>query len=114
MSSVPLIKIEKKVQGKIDQAKLLISIFCKLSNIKLSDSELTVLAYFMIYKLNKSTEELILKSKVLANEDSLKNAMSKLRKVKLIIRKNKQDFINDILNIPMQPIIGLFIKIDNS
>lgn len=114
MSNVPLIKIEKKVQGKIEQAKLLISIFCKLSSIKLSDSESTVLAYFMVYKLNKQTEELILKSQVLSNEDSLKNAMSKLRKVKLIVRNNKQDTINELLDIPMQPMIGLFIKIDNS
>lgn len=114
MSSVPLIKIEKKVQGKIDQAKLLLSIFCKLYSIKMSDSELTVLAYFMVYKLSSQTEELILKSKVLANEDSLKNTMSKLRKVGLIIRKDKRDYLNDALNIPIQPVIGLFIKLDNS
>ena len=111
--SVPLIKIEKKVQGKIEQSKLLISLFCKLSKIKLSDSELTVIAYFMVYKLTEQTEELILKSKILANEKSLENAMSKLRKVGLIIRKDKTDYINEVLNIPMEPVIGLFIKIDN-
>lgn len=113
MSSVPLIKIEKKVQGKIEQAKLLILLFCKLSNIKLSDSELKVLAYFMVYKLNEQTEDLIIKSEILANKDSLKNTMSKLRKVGLIVRKNKQDYINEVLDIQLQPVIGLFIKIDN-
>ena len=67
----------------------------------------------MVYKLTAQTEELILKSEILANEDSLKNAMSKLRKVGLIIRRDKKDYINEILDIPMEPIIGLFIKIDN-
>lgn len=113
MSSVPLIKIEKKVQGKIEQAKLIISLFCKLSKIKLSETELAVIAYFMVYKLTKQTEELILKSELLANDNSLQNVMSKLRKVGLIIRKDKKDYINDILNIPIEPVIGLFIKIDN-
>lgn len=112
MNNVPLIKIEKKTHGKIEQAKVLISIFCQLSNIKLSDTENTILAYFIVYKINEITEDLIVKAK-LATADSLKNVMTKLRKVKLIRKVNKEDVLNENLNLEMQPVMGILIKVDN-
>lgn len=111
--NVPLIKIEKKTTGKVDQAKVLISIFCQLYDIKLSKSELTVLAYFMVYKISQVTEDLILKAKIMANKDSLHNAMSKLRKFGLIRKINKEDVLNDSLNVNLEPVMGIIIKIDN-
>lgn len=111
--NVPLIKIEKKVKGKIELAKVVISVFCLLSNIHLSDSELTVLAYFVVYKISEQTKQLILKSKILATEASFGNTMSKLRKVGLISKSNKIDKINPNLDMELEPVMGLLIKVDN-
>lgn len=111
--NVPLIKIEKKTNGKIELAKTIISIFCLLSDIHLSDSENTVLAYFMVYKLTDQTKDLIMKSKVLSTKGSLDNAMSKLRNEGLVEKDNKKDILNKNLNIDIQPIMGMLIKIDN-
>lgn len=113
MISVPFIKIQKKTNGKIDLAKTVLSIFCLLSNIQLSESELTVLAYFIVYKISDNTKELILKSKVLATNDSLKNTMTKLRKFGLIKKQNKQDILNQQIDFALEPVVGVLIKIDN-
>lgn len=113
VSQVPFIKIEKKTLGKIEQAKLIIKLFCVLSSIKLSDAELNTLAFYMVYGFSATTKDLILKSKILANEDSLRNTLSKLRKLNLIKKINREDVLSDTLNIKLEPVIGLLIKIDN-
>lgn len=113
MNQVPLIKIEKKTVGKIEQAKLVIKIFCILSGIKISDAELNTLAFYMVYGISNVTKDLILKSKILANEDSLRNTLSKLRKVGLIKKVNRDDVLNDSLNVKLEPVIGMVIRINN-
>lgn len=113
MSQIPFLKIEKKTVGKIEQAKLLIRLFCVLTDIKISDAELNTLAFYMVYGISSVTKELILKSKVLANEDSLRNTLSKLRKMGLIKKFNREDVITDTLNVKLDPVIGVLIKIDN-
>ena len=109
-----LIKVSKKTNGKIEQAKIVISIFCMLSDIKLSDSELTVIAYFAVYKANDKVRELVLKSNILKTEDSLKNTISKLKRNGLLKKSsNKEYTISDKLMFNSEPIIGFLIKIDN-
>lgn len=113
MNQVPLITIEKKTSNKIEQAKIILSIFCKLSNIHLSETELTVFAYFMVYKITKQTKDLILKSKVLSSPDSYANILTKLRKSKLIYKQNKKDLLIEKLSFELEPVVGIIIKIDN-
>lgn len=111
-----LIKVEKKSEGKIEQAKIALSVFCLLSDIKLSDTELTVLSYFLVYKDNESTRQLILKSELLKTEESLSNTISKLKKFGLL-KKNaltKEYTVNQKINFQPDLIIGMLIKIDNS
>lgn len=110
-----LIKINKKTNNKIEQAKCLVSIFCLLSSIKLSDTDMTVLSYFMVYNINQTTKDLILKSKILLNEDSLKNTISKLKGVGLIKKSSirKEYLINDSLSINLDSVTAVLIKIDN-
>lgn len=110
-----LIRINKKTTSKVEQAKILISIYCLLANIKLSNTEKTVLAYFMVYKLNQATKTLILKSKILQTEDSLKNTISKLKGVGLIHKPSlrREYVISDSLNLNLDAVVGILIKIDN-
>lgn len=110
-----LIKIKKKTSNKVEQAKTLIAMFCLMSNIKLSETELTVLAYFMVYRINRKTKDLILHSGILKSEDSLKNTLSKLKKFGMLVREvdSKEYSLRKELDFILQPMIGMLIKIDN-
>lgn len=111
-----LIKIEKKTNGKIEQAKVILSVFCLLSDIKLSDTELTVLAYFMVYKDSETTRDLIIKSEILKTHDSLNNTISKLKKIGLLKKDSlsKEYSVNNKVIFQPDSVIGLLIKVDNS
>jgi hypothetical protein len=111
-----LVKIKKKTNSKVEQAKVLIALFCLLINIKLSDTELTVLAYFMVYRINRKTKDLILSSGILKTEDSLKNTMSKLKKFGMLVRNvdSKDYTLRKDLDFGVDPVMGVLIKIDNT
>lgn len=110
-----LVKIVKKSQNKIDQAKAVIAIFCLLSEIKLSDNELTVLAYFIVYGMSPETEDLIIKSQI-HTPYSLNNTKSKLKRFGFIKKdsQTRQYQITEKLNIKPDNQIGILIKIDNT
>jgi len=111
-----VVTIKKKTNGKVEQAKKVIAIFCLLMEIKLSDTELTVLAYFMVYKINRKTKDLILSSGILKSEDSVKNTLSRLKKFGMLKRPIDSDeyVLNDKINIALNPVVGILIKIDNT
>jgi hypothetical protein len=111
-----LVKIKKKTNSKVEQAKVLIAMFCLLINVKLSDTELTVLAYFMVYRINRKTKDLILSSGLLKTEDSLKNTMSKLKKFGMLVRdtESKEYTLRKDLDFTVNPVVGILIKIDNT
>lgn len=110
-----LVRIIKKTNNKIDQAKAIISVFCLLSEVKLSDTETTVLAYFLVYGVSLGTEELIIKSH-LHTPYSLNNTKSKLKRFGLLKKdyRTKQYQVNEKLSVKPDPHIGILIKIDNS
>lgn len=117
-----IVTIKKKTNNKVEQAKRVISIFCLLMDIKLSDTELTILAYFMVYRVTRKTKDLILSSGILKSENSLKNTLSKLKRFGLLKRTNslkktqesEEYTLSDKLNINLNPVMGILIKIDNS
>jgi hypothetical protein len=111
-----LVKIRKKTNNKVEQAKTIIALFCLLTNIKLSDTELTVLSYFMVYKINRKTKDLILSAGILKSEDSLKNTLSKLKKFGMLVKNvdSKEYSLRKDLDFSLNPIMGVLIKIDNN
>jgi hypothetical protein len=111
-----LVKIKKKTNSKVEQAKTIIAIFCLLMNIKLSDTELTVLAYFMVYRITRKTKDLILAAGILKSEDSLKNTLSKLKKFGMLSKDidTKEYSLRKDLNFSPQPVTGILIKVDNA
>lgn len=110
-----LVKVVKKTNSKIDQVKTLLSIFCLLSDIKVSKSELMVLAYFVVYGMSDETRERIIVSEILS-EDSVKNTISRLIKFGLIKKDklSKQVSLSDKINIRPEPTLGMLIKLDNT
>ena len=109
-----LITHVKKTNTKIDQAKAIISIFCMLSDVRLSETDLTVMAYFMVYNITDETKKLIVDSKIL-NPDSLQNTISRLKKFGLIKKSNigKSYHISDKLSVKLDSEVAMLIKIDN-
>jgi hypothetical protein len=109
-----LIKVVKKTNTKLDQAKTILSIFCLLSDVRLSETDLTVMAYFMVYQITDETKKLIIDSKIL-NADSLQNTISRLKKFGLIKKSNigKSYHISEKIAVKLDSEIGMLIKIDN-
>jgi hypothetical protein len=111
--NIPFIKIIKKTDSKVEQIKVVIKIFCLLSGIKLSDTEVTTLAFFVVYGLTEKTKSFIIQSKILKSFSSLKNTITKLRKNSLLIKNDiEEDIINPQINITPNETVGVFIKID--
>lgn len=84
-----VLKMRRKTESKIELASLLLSVYCLIDKIKLNETERTVMAYFMVYGIKKSTKDLILKSLILKTYNSLENCLTKLRKSGLIIKDDE-------------------------
>jgi len=111
-----LLKITRKTNNKAEQLKLIISLYCVMSDIKLSDTELTILSYFITYKINDSTKKLIFKSELLKNENSYKNLLSKFKKLGFIYKDEiKREYFVDEekFSNATDEVVALVIKIDN-
>ena len=109
----------KTLKTKIEVAKCVASIaICfnqdkKVGDIpfRLSDTELTVLAYFMV-----QTKNLIVKSGVCKTVNNIKIIMVKLKKLRLIY---KDDFdgrvrVTKALSFEITPVVGIYFKISNT
>lgn len=109
-----LIKMTKIVGTKIELAKAIITIGLCFDGLKLSDTEVTVLAYFMVYGVNQQTKILLIKAAVCKNINNIKTIMVKLKKLELIY---KDDFDSKVkitkgLNFELTPSVSLYLKID--
>lgn len=111
-----LIKIDRKTNNKAEQLKLVISLYCVMSDIKLSETELTILSYFITYKINDTTKKLIFKSNLLKNDNSYKNLLSKFKKLGFIQKDEikREYFVNEEkFGNATDDVIGILIKMDN-
>lgn len=105
----------KQVSTKIDLAKALVYITLCFNNIKLSDTEITVMSYFMVYGINQQTKNLIIKAEVCKNINNIKTIMVKLKKNDLIY---KDDFsgkvlVHATLSLELTPTVAIYLKIEN-
>lgn len=84
-----------------------------LADIKLSETEMIVICYFIVYGYSNETKDLIITSKIVGGRDSLDNIVSKLRKFGLIQGRGDKAKLNPQIAYKVTPVIGLFIKLDN-
>lgn len=110
-----LIKMVKQVATKIDLAKSIVNITLCFNDIKLSDTEVTILAYFMVYGVTQQTKTLIVKSQVCKNVANIKTIMVKLKKLGLIYKDdlNGKVYVVKSLAFELTPSVGIYLKIDN-
>lgn len=111
-----LIKIEKQVNSKIMLAKAVIRVLICFNEIKLSETQISVLAYFMVYGVNPTTKNLIVSSKICKNLNNIKTVMVRLKKLELIYKDdlNGKVYVNSIFNLKNAQEVGIYLKIDNT
>lgn len=115
MAKVSFIKLSKTVATKLDLAKAIAGLYVCFNNIKLSDTELTMLSYFMVYGITPQCKDLIVRAEICKNLANTKPLMSNLKKIGLIYKDdlNSKMYVSKNLNFELTPTIGLFLKVDN-
>jgi hypothetical protein len=110
-----LMKFQKRVETRLDLARAIIQVMLCFNNIKLSDTEVSILSYFMVYGINSNTKELIVKSQVCKNIANVKTIMVKLKKLGLIYKDefNGKVYIVESLHFDLTPTVGIYLKIEN-
>jgi len=110
-----LVKMVKQVSTKIELAKTIVNISMCFNNIKLSDTEVSVLAYFMVYGINTQSKNLIVKSEICKNLANIKTIMVKLKKLELIYKDdlNGKVYVDKNLSFELTPTVAFYLKIDN-
>ena len=113
------ITLKKKTSNKTEQIKLVTSLLCLVNDIHLSDTQLSVLAYYLTYKISEKTDELLINSKIVKDVSSLRNIKTKLRKLgflkrtKELYKSYELNLSKDHLNLEDNE-IAVLIKIDNT
>ncbi len=114
------LKLRIKTKSKIELAEKAITTYCYLKDIKINNTNITVLAYFAVYGFNRNTKEMILRSKILNNPTSIDNALSKLRSKGLVLKVDVglktdtgRDDICENLRFEYKDSLGFIIKLEN-
>lgn len=78
--------IIRKTKTKVDQYKVLIQIMCMMNDVKISDTYMTVLAYFMHYGMSEETDAFIMESNMFKSSQQLRNCKDQLMKAGFLTR----------------------------
>lgn len=88
---IPVFKFNLKLPNKIEQVSKFIRMFCLFNNMHLTASEVEVFAYFIVYGVKEETKRLLEESKILTNKQSIKNMLTKFKKLKLLIKTDRKN-----------------------
>lgn len=113
-TKISLLKMARNVTSKVELAKAIINVTACFNAIKLSDTEATVLAYFMVYGVTQQTKLLIVKSEVCKNLANIKTIMVKLKKLELIYKDelNSKVYVTKNLSFPLNQTVAIYLKLD--
>ena len=109
---IPFITKAKQVLTKVDLALVTIKLYGCFHNVKLSDTEMLVLSYFMVYGVNIQTKQLLFKSGV-CKPSSIKTIMVKLKKLGLIYKDelNRKVYVHTDSQFKINDTVALLFKI---
>lgn len=103
-----------KIPNGFDMVKLVVKVICISKNLKLSETELHGLTYFVINGYNKTTREALISTKLHKNKYMVANMVHAFRKYGIIVKTSKGEELNPDFNIPSENIdvikLELFIK----
>jgi hypothetical protein len=112
-------KLDKKANGKVHKLELIISILCTFSNIHLSETDIRVLAYYIVYNITEKTDKLLISSKVVKNLGTLRNIKTRLfklgflKKDKDLYKSYEVNLSDDFKDFNDDDEIKMIINIDN-
>jgi hypothetical protein len=112
-------KLEKKANGKVNKLELIISILCTFSSIHLSETDIRVLAYYIVYKITEKTDKLLISSQVVKNIGTLRNIKTRLfklgflKKDKDLYKSYEVNLSKDFKDFNDDDEIRMIINIDN-
>lgn len=111
-----LIEINTVKKTKVDQVELIISIICLVNTIKLSKTDKLILAYYVVYGVKNSTDNLIVKSGVCSNIGTLRNLKTKLKRKGFLYRTDmyKSFELNISKKFVLTDSMRVLVKIDKS
>lgn len=107
--------MQKTVTSKIEFAKIIVQVATCFNNIKLSETEITVLSYFIVYGVNQQSKNLIVTSMVCKNLANIKTIMVKLKKLNLIYKDdlNGKVYVAKVLKFELNSSVGIYLKVSN-
>lgn len=110
-----ILKMQKAISSKIELAKDIIELTTCFNKIKLSNTQVSVLAYFMLYGINTQSKNLIVNSLICKNLANIKTIMVKLKKLNLIYKDelNSKVYITKALNVELTSTVALYFKLEN-
>lgn len=110
-----VLKLKKKTSNKIDMIRTVLRLYCYLSEIKITNTELMVMSYFINYGVKKSTKKLILSSEILRSINSLENTVTKLRKLGFLIKDTIEEttIVRPDLNFLLENKMLITVQLDN-
>jgi hypothetical protein len=112
-----LIKKVYQLDSKFESVKFQIIVRCfSNKDFHFTENELNVLTMFYIEGVSDDTIQKCLENLFFKNEQTVKNFMSKLIKLKILkkIRKNERVIDNSVLDITVDDVILMDLKIGNS
>lgn len=111
-----VIKIVKHTSSKTNQMEIAISIMCLLNGIHLSKTEIQVLSHYMAFGVKPSTDDLLIKSKIVSGISGLRNTKTRLKSLGFL-KRTKELYKSYELNLSSEfkpgDTVNLFIKLDN-
>lgn len=96
--------------------EILISVMCLLNAIHLSKTETQVMAHYLAFGLKASTDDLLIKSKIVSDISGLRNTKTRLKKLGFL-KRTKELYKSYELNLSSDfkpgDTVTLLIKLDN-
>ena len=112
-------KLDKKTNSKTHKLEMIISVLCLFNSIHLSETDIKVLAYYIVYKLTEKTDKLLLASKIVKNINTLRNVKVRLYKLgflkkdKDLYKSYEVNLSKDFIDFNDDEEIKMIINIDN-
>lgn len=97
----------------MEALKIYISLVLILKGLKLSDSDILTLAYFMQSGYNNATKDSLIEMKFVKNNSILRNTISRLRRQGFIVKDGYTDRLCKELNVELGDVNLLKIYLDN-
>lgn len=108
-----VIKLRRKTANGMELTILVLTIYCLLKEVKITKTEVLVLAYLVRYGIKKATKDMIVRSQILT-ANSLENMISHLRKLGLVVKdKEGAPIVNPDIGFAPENKMGMIVQLEN-